>query len=62
VKPRYAARQPVRRRRLHKAVAMKLTTKITAWLASAAALAAVFMAYLNPHVVVDLANRVWACF
>ena len=26
------------------------------------ALAGVFMAYLNPHVVVDLANRIWACF
>ena len=31
-------------------------------LAAAAALAAVFAAYLNPHRVVDLANRVWACF
>lgn len=28
----------------------------------AAVLAAVFMAYRNPHRVVDLANRVWACF
>ena len=27
-----------------------------------AALAAVFSAYLNPHLVVDLASRVWACF
>ena len=25
-------------------------------------LAAVFAAYLNPHTMVDLANRVWACF
>ena len=25
-------------------------------------LAAVFSAYLSPHLVVDLANRVWACF
>ncbi|WP_374565857.1 hypothetical protein [Ideonella sp.] len=25
-------------------------------------LALVFMAYQNPHTVVDLANRVWACF
>ena len=35
------------------------------WLARAAVLAAlagVFMAYLNPHRVVDLANRLWACF
>ena len=31
-------------------------------LAAAVALALVFAAYLNPHLVVDLANRVWACF
>jgi hypothetical protein len=30
--------------------------------AALAALAAVFVAYLNPHLAVDLANRVWACF
>ena len=30
--------------------------------AAAALLAGVFSAYLNPHLVVDLANRVWACF
>ena len=28
----------------------------------ALALAGVFMAYLNPHLMVDLANRIWACF
>jgi hypothetical protein len=28
----------------------------------AAVLALVFTAYLSPHLVVDLANRVWACF
>ncbi len=39
---------------------MKL--RLLAWGTAAAALAAVFMAYLNPHLVVDLANRVWACF
>ncbi len=27
-----------------------------------AALAVVFMAYQNPHLAVDLANRVWSCF
>ena len=32
------------------------------WASAAAALAAVFVAYLNPHTVVDLATRVWACF
>ncbi|HEX6722248.1 MAG TPA: hypothetical protein VF107_11810 [Burkholderiaceae bacterium] len=29
---------------------------------AALALAAVFMAYMNPHLMVDLANRIWACF
>ena len=33
-----------------------------AWLAAGAVLALVFAAYLSPHLVVDLANRVWACF
>ncbi|MBL8329850.1 MAG: hypothetical protein JNJ71_13455 [Rubrivivax sp.] len=32
------------------------------WVAAALALAAVFMAYLNPHLALDLATRVWACF
>jgi hypothetical protein len=27
-----------------------------------AVLALVFLSYLNPHLAVDLANRVWACF
>lgn len=31
-------------------------------LLAALALAAVFLSYLNPHLAVDLANRVWACF
>jgi len=33
-----------------------------AWPAALLALALVFAAYLNPHLAVDLANRVWACF
>lgn len=33
-----------------------------AWLAALLALALVFAAYLSPHLVVDLASRVWACF
>ena len=41
------------RRRLVKAVG---------WTAAAAALAAVFSAYLSPHFAVDLASRFWACF
>jgi hypothetical protein len=33
-----------------------------AWTAGALALLAVFSAYLDPHLAVDLANRVWSCF
>ncbi|HEX6016949.1 MAG TPA: hypothetical protein VFZ28_02510 [Burkholderiaceae bacterium] len=36
--------------------------RAVAWMAAAAVLAAVFVAYRNPHFIVDLANRVWACF
>jgi hypothetical protein len=36
--------------------------KVGLWLLAAAALTVVFSAYLSPHVVVDLASRVWACF
>lgn len=36
--------------------------RLLGWSAALAVLAAVFVAYLNPHVAVDLANRVWACF
>ncbi len=32
------------------------------WVAVGAALGLVFMAYRNPHLVLDLASRVWACF
>ncbi|MFO1330292.1 MAG: hypothetical protein U1F56_23315 [Rubrivivax sp.] len=41
---------------------MKLRSRpLIAWALAALALAAVFAAYLDPHVVVDLATRVWAC-
>jgi hypothetical protein len=30
--------------------------------AAVAALGLVFLAYRDPHTVLDLANRVWACF
>ncbi len=33
-----------------------------AWALAALALGAVFTAYLDPHLMVDLANRAWACF
>ncbi len=36
--------------------------RMLVWAAAAAALTAVFMAYLQPDLVVDLANRVWSCF
>ena len=36
--------------------------RLLGWAAVALALGAVFAAYLSPHLVVDLANRVWACF
>ena len=36
--------------------------RLLLWATIAAALAGVFMAYQNSHMVVDLANRVWSCF
>ena len=36
--------------------------RVGIWAVALAALAAVFAAYLDPHLAVDLANRVWACF
>lgn len=36
--------------------------RLLLWAGAAGLLAIVFLAYLNPHTVVDLANRVWACF
>lgn len=41
--------------------ARRWTTVLLA-IAGVAALAAVFLSYLDPHLAVDLANRVWACF
>jgi hypothetical protein len=39
-----------------------LALRALAWAAAVAVLGSVFMAYLNPHLAADLANRVWACF
>jgi hypothetical protein len=36
--------------------------RLACWAAGVVLLAGVFAAYLNPHVMVDLANRLWACF
>ncbi|MFN6998316.1 MAG: hypothetical protein ACK4PH_29360 [Aquincola tertiaricarbonis] len=38
------------------------TRRLLAWAGAAAALAAVFMAYLQPSLMVELANQVWSCF
>ncbi len=36
--------------------------RMVVWTAAALALLAVFMSYLQPDLMVDLANRVWSCF
>ena len=36
--------------------------RAVAWSAALVVLATVFAAYLQPGLVVDLANRVWSCF
>ena len=36
--------------------------RVGVWGAALLALAAVFAAYLNPHLAVELASQVWACF
>ena len=33
-----------------------------AWVAAAAVLALVFMAYAQPALMIDLSNQIWACF
>jgi hypothetical protein len=41
---------------------MSTARRVLAWLAVAAVLAGVFMAYASPGLMVELANQVWACF
>lgn len=41
---------------------MSRRARIGTWIAALLALAAVFAAYLNPHLMVSLANQLWACF
>jgi hypothetical protein len=36
--------------------------KLLLWVATLAALAAVFFAYLRPEFMVDIANQIWLCF
>jgi len=45
-----------------RATALRRAARAAAWALLAAALAGTFAAYLSPHLVADLANRVWACF
>jgi anti-sigma-K factor RskA len=40
----------------------RLWRRIGVVLGAAALLALVFAAYRDPHLMVDLANRLWACF
>jgi hypothetical protein len=41
---------------------MKPWRVIALWGGAAVVLAAVAMSYLDPHMMVSLANQVWACF
>ncbi len=36
--------------------------RLAGWATAAALLLLVFAAYLDPHLAVDLAGRLWACF
>jgi hypothetical protein len=36
--------------------------RLLAWTTAALACTAVVLAYLNPALIVDLGNRLWACF
>jgi hypothetical protein len=36
--------------------------RLLVWAAAAFALAAVFMAYIRPEFMVELANQIWLCF
>ena len=41
---------------------MTTPRRLLLWATALAVLALVFAAYLNPHLAVDLASRVWSCF
>ena len=41
---------------------MRFSVRLAAWAVAAAVLAVVAASYFDPHLMVDLANRVWACF
>jgi hypothetical protein len=39
-----------------------IVKRILIWAAAIAVLASVFMAYIRPEFVVELANQIWLCF
>jgi hypothetical protein len=39
-----------------------MTKRLLIWAVVALALGAVFMAYIRPEFMVDLANQIWLCF
>jgi hypothetical protein len=39
-----------------------IVKRVLTWTVIAIALGAVFMAYLRPEFMVDLANQIWLCF
>lgn len=41
---------------------MRLAPRIGLWVAGAAALALVALSYLNPHIMLDLVDKLWSCF
>jgi hypothetical protein len=41
---------------------MKPAARVAIWLAAGSVLALVALSYLSPHLMVDLAARLWACF
>lgn len=40
----------------------KMVHRVLIWGAAIAALGAVFMAYIRPEFMVELANQIWLCF
>jgi hypothetical protein len=39
-----------------------MTKRLLIWAVAATALGAVFMAYIRPEFMVELANQIWLCF
>jgi hypothetical protein len=43
-------------------IAPNFAKQLLIWAVTALALGAVFMAYIRPEFMVDLANQIWLCF